>query len=175
MARKEEQDCRQTRFAQRRYDNDKIVRHLVRINSVGMTTAVVWATNLVSFQRAMVNRCSPTLHVELLPVITKHSMVIQNRRMPKINPVHCCKTVLILYLGAMNRGMISCSEGKILMFLVSIHRRLGEAVLQPLTLTCEAEASEPVTYTVAIRDRYGELLDYYQGNTAFHPMSALSK
>ena len=32
-------------------------------------------------------------------------------------------------------------------------------------MTCEAEASEPVTYTVAIRDRYGEMLDFYQGNT----------
>ena len=41
----------------------------------------------------------------------------------------------------------------------------GEVVLQPLTLTCEAEANEPVTYTVAIRNRYGDVLDYYQGNT----------
>ena len=41
----------------------------------------------------------------------------------------------------------------------------GEVVLQPLTLTCEAEASEPVTYTVAIRNRNGEVLDYYTGNT----------
>ena len=37
--------------------------------------------------------------------------------------------------------------------------------MQPLKMTCEAEASEPVTYTVAIRDRYGEMLDFYQGNT----------
>ena len=41
----------------------------------------------------------------------------------------------------------------------------GEVVMQPLTMTCEAEASEPITYTVAIRDRYGEMLDFYQGNT----------
>ena len=41
----------------------------------------------------------------------------------------------------------------------------GEVVMQPLKMTCEAEASEPVTYTVAIRDRYGEMLDFYQGNT----------
>ena len=41
----------------------------------------------------------------------------------------------------------------------------GEVVLQPMTLTCEAEASEPATYTVAIRNRNGEVLDYYIGNT----------
>ena len=34
----------------------------------------------------------------------------------------------------------------------------GEVVVQPLTLTCEAEASGPVSYTVAIRDRYGDIV-----------------
>ena len=34
-----------------------------------------------------------------------------------------------------------------------------------MTLTCEAQASEPALYTVAIRNRNGEVLDYYLGNT----------
>ena len=123
---KEEQDCRQTRFAQRRYDNDKIVRYLVRVNFVGNDDGCRLGDKLKSFIPTSNGEPMFTnvAHVELLPVITKHSMVIQNRRMPKINPVHCYKTVLILYLGAMSLGMISCSEGKISMFLVSIHRRL---------------------------------------------------
>ncbi|DAC18475.1 MAG TPA: type II secretion system F family protein [Candidatus Poseidoniales archaeon] len=42
----------------------------------------------------------------------------------------------------------------------------GEVVVQPLTLTCEAEASGPVSYTVAIRDRYGDIVSpSYTGNT----------
>jgi flagellar protein FlaJ len=35
----------------------------------------------------------------------------------------------------------------------------GEVVVQPLTLRCEAEASGPVSYTVAIRDRYGDMVN----------------
>ena len=42
----------------------------------------------------------------------------------------------------------------------------GEVVVQPLTLTCEAEASGPVSYTVAIRDRYGDIVSpSFTGNT----------
>ena len=42
----------------------------------------------------------------------------------------------------------------------------GEVVVQPLTLTCEAEASGPVSYTVAIRDRYGDIVNpSFTGNT----------
>jgi len=42
----------------------------------------------------------------------------------------------------------------------------GEMVVQPLTLTCEAEASGPVSYTVAIRDRYGDIVNpSFTGNT----------
>ena len=42
----------------------------------------------------------------------------------------------------------------------------GEVVVQPLTLTCEAEASGPVSYTVAIRDRYGDMVNpSFTGNT----------
>lgn len=42
----------------------------------------------------------------------------------------------------------------------------GEVVVQPLTLRCEAEASGPVSYTVAIRDRYGDMVNpSFTGNT----------
>ena len=42
----------------------------------------------------------------------------------------------------------------------------GEVVVQPLTLTCEAEASGPVSYTVANRDRYGDIVSpSFTGNT----------
>ena len=42
----------------------------------------------------------------------------------------------------------------------------GEVVVQPLTLTCEAEASGPVSYTVAIRARYGDIVSpSFTGNT----------
>ena len=41
----------------------------------------------------------------------------------------------------------------------------GEVVLQPLKLTCEVDANEPVSYTVAIRNRFGETLDSHTGNT----------
>lgn len=41
----------------------------------------------------------------------------------------------------------------------------GEVVLQPLTLTCKVDADEPISYTVAIRNKFGETLDYHTGNT----------